>query len=62
MSYEHFEHPWYLYDLIVSEPDANLELAKKIAIVELDLLKKQKCAWCSGFGHKKEDCPTGSKL
>ena len=29
---------------------------------ELDLLNEQRCAYCSGYGHSPNDCPTDKKL
>ena len=29
---------------------------------EVALLQKQRCIYCSGYGHYKDDCPTGHKL
>ena len=30
--------------------------------IEIDRLAKQKCPYCSGFGHSGNDCPTDYKL
>ena len=31
-------------------------------LMEIERLHKQKCAYCSGFGHSKSNCPTDYKL
>ena len=41
---------------------AALTNAHSVLVYELKLLGAQKCAVCSGFGHKAENCPTGGKL
>ena len=30
--------------------------------LEIDRLNKQKCGYCSGWGHSGNDCPTDKKL
>ena len=37
------------------------ELAKVLSL-EIARLAKQKCAYCDGFGHSGNDCPTDRKL
>ena len=38
------------------------QFANEMVLTELELLKRQRCRACSGFGHRHEDCPTHSKL
>ena len=36
--------------------------AAKVLVVEFERLEKQKCAYCNGFGHSGNDCPTDHKI
>ena len=39
-----------------------IKRAAKMLLIEFDRLSIQECAYCNGFGHSREDCPTDKKL
>ena len=39
-----------------------LKDAASVLNFEFERLKKQKCAYCNGFGHSGNDCPTDRKV
>ena len=57
---------WHLYKLIsdqaAKEKPEQVSRPCTALLSELNLLNKQKCAYCSGFGHSADVCPTDAKL
>ena len=39
-----------------------IKTAATVLSYEFDRLKKQKCAYCDGYGHSGNDCPTDHKI
>ena len=54
---------WYFAALleqeILNHPTSSTALCLKL---EVSRLGKQKCGYCSGFGHSGNDCATDAKL
>ena len=47
----------------ISEPNVQvMQTAGQILRLEVCRLAKQKCAYCDGYGHAGNDCPTDFKL
>ena len=57
-----WNNSWY-FALYLDQNTSKVDNGAKAALkVELHLLLSQKCAYCSGFGHSGNDCPTDHKL
>ena len=58
--------PWNfltkLTEIINKNPGNETGAAAKVLKFEFDRLNKQKCAYCDGFGHSGNDCPTDFKV
>ena len=42
--------------------DAKTKATAYVLGLEFERLKKQKCAYCDGYGHSGNDCPTDHKI
>ena len=58
-------HKWGFRDVVnklKTSEDKKLAAAAELMVHELDDLKKQKCPFCSGYGHAAKDCPTWGRM
>ena len=57
---------WHVHEAIAQESEKELKNSHTgpctIILTELNRLKKQRCPYCSGFGHAGKDCPTDNKI
>ena len=60
------ETKWHFYMLVAEDTKKTEEKEpNKFACdiwPEVERLSKQRCPYCSGFGHSGKDCPTDAKL
>ena len=56
-------HNWTLYQALMDHTNkVNASVAAQTLAKEFTRLAKQECAYCNGFGHSANDCPTDLKL
>ena len=56
-------HNWTLYQALMDHTNkVNASVAGQTLLLEFQRLAKQECAYCNGFGHSANDCPTDLKL
>ncbi len=57
---------WAFYTKLLAvagtSEDEKKRTTAKVLSYEFERLNKQKCAYCSGFGHSGDDCPTDAKI
>ena len=51
-----------LTNIALSKDGSRLVTAAILLSYEFERLKKQKCAYCDGWGHSGNDCPTDHKI
>ena len=57
---------WRMYEqistLAANEKTRKTDGPASAMLPEFKRLNKQRCAYCSGFGHSGKDCPTDAKI
>ena len=57
---------WFIHDHLKEMVPIDEKAVKEPHLMaiyeEVERLNKQRCAYCSGFGHSPKDCPTDFKL